>query len=219
MAVVVAAEGVVLLLLAVLVAGLLRSHAEILRALHDLGAPVGADLAAAPAPRPPVDIDGHGQPAADVVGETPSGEVVHLAVGGGRPTLLAFLTAGCTSCRTLWDSFVPEAAAALVGDGRVVLVARGAQDESPAAIAALAPAGVTTVLSSDAWERYAPPAAPYFVLVDGAGRIAGEGSAPTWDRVADLMGRALADARHRRALSRRELVTAARERPGRDPQA
>ena len=33
--------GVVVLLLAVLVAGLLRSHADILKALHDLGAGVG----------------------------------------------------------------------------------------------------------------------------------------------------------------------------------
>jgi hypothetical protein len=33
-------EGAVLLFLALLVAGLLRSHAEILRALHDLGASV-----------------------------------------------------------------------------------------------------------------------------------------------------------------------------------
>ena len=33
--------GAVVLLLAVLVAGLLRSHADILKALHDLGAGVG----------------------------------------------------------------------------------------------------------------------------------------------------------------------------------
>jgi hypothetical protein len=37
MAVLVTLFGVVLALMAVLVAGLLRSHAEILRALHDLG--------------------------------------------------------------------------------------------------------------------------------------------------------------------------------------
>ena len=37
MTVLVALQGVVILLLAVLVVGLLRSHAEILRALHDLG--------------------------------------------------------------------------------------------------------------------------------------------------------------------------------------
>ncbi len=43
---------VVVTLLGVLVVGLLRSHAEILRALHDLGVHLGDDAAAAPHPRP-----------------------------------------------------------------------------------------------------------------------------------------------------------------------
>ena len=37
MTVLIVVQGLVILLLAVLVVGLLRSHAEILRALHDLG--------------------------------------------------------------------------------------------------------------------------------------------------------------------------------------
>jgi len=207
--VVVVAEGVVLLLLALLVAGLLRSHAEILRALHDLGVPVGdgrADMHAAPTVAPPAAND---RSAVDLNGETPAGEVVQLAVGGGRATLLAFLTSGCTSCLTLWSTFVPEATRDLVGDGRVVLVTRSVGEESPAEIARLAPDGVTTVMSGEAWVDYAPPAVPYFVLVDESGRVAGEGSAPSWDRVADLLRRARADAASARALSRRDLVLAA----------
>ena len=58
MAVLVAVETVVLVLLAVLVAGLLRSHAEILRRLHTLGAGFETDVSdAAPvALRPRGDV-------------------------------------------------------------------------------------------------------------------------------------------------------------------
>ena len=55
--------GAVVLLLAVLVAGLLRSHADILKALHDLGAGVGD-----PAADRAHDHGGHGTP---VGGTTP----------------------------------------------------------------------------------------------------------------------------------------------------
>jgi hypothetical protein len=205
MIVVATAEAVVLLLLLVLVAGLLRSHAEILRALHDLGggrAAVGPVSVAAPA-RP----DGGGHTAADITGESPDGDVLRLGVGNGEPMLLAFLTTGCTACRSLWESFVPEAVPDLVGRGRVVLVTRGPADESAAAIAALAPAGATTVMSDQAWIDYGPPAAPYFVLVDGAAHVIGEGSAPSWDRAAELMRRAHDDGVNTRALSRRELLS------------
>ena len=54
MAVLVTLFGVVLALLALLVAGLLRSHAEILRALHELGAnldPTRTDDGVPPEPR------------------------------------------------------------------------------------------------------------------------------------------------------------------------
>ena len=52
MIVLVVLEGVVLALLAVLVVGLLRTHAEILRRLHDLGAGVYDDQAPARPSRP-----------------------------------------------------------------------------------------------------------------------------------------------------------------------
>ena len=53
---------------------------------------------------------------------------------------------------------------------------------------------MTLLTSSGAWESFAVPGSPYFVLVDGAGRIVGEGSAATWPAVSTLMGQAHADA-------------------------
>ena len=64
-------------------------------------------------------------------------------------------------------------------------------------------------MSSDAWQDYRVPGAPYFVLVDGAtGRIAGEGSAQTWHQVASLMGSAGGDASPRERLVDAELGAA-----------
>ena len=83
----------------------------------------------------------------------------------------------------------------------------GADRESPAQVAVLAPSGVTTIMSSGAWADYAVPGAPYFVLVDGAAnRVAGEGTAPSWARVIELLGEAAGDARTS-GPSRRELLT------------
>jgi len=64
-------------------------------------------------------------------------------------------------------------------------------------------------MSSDAWQDYRVPGAPYFVLVDGAtGRIAGEGSAQTWHQVTSLMGSAGGDASPRERLVDAELGAA-----------
>ncbi|MEX1008507.1 MAG: hypothetical protein WD271_11755 [Acidimicrobiia bacterium] len=52
MAVLVTLLGVVIALLGLLVAGLLRSHAEVLRALHDLGVDLDRQRTTG-APRPP----------------------------------------------------------------------------------------------------------------------------------------------------------------------
>src|SRR3974390_271691 len=98
----------------VLVAGLLRSHADILRALHQLGAGVGD---------PSVDGDGAGRhqgvpvrmgptlppergaAAHDVAGVTPAGDALAVGVArAGHATLLAFLSSGCTSCQTFWQA-------------------------------------------------------------------------------------------------------------------
>src|SRR5262245_15492843 len=106
--------AVVVALLVVLVAGLLRSHAEILRTLHDAGLAhdPASDADAAPRPRgragvaPAVPTSGPSPEASDVSGVTPSGDAVAIGVvGAPAPTLLAFLSSGCLTCREFWETF------------------------------------------------------------------------------------------------------------------
>jgi hypothetical protein len=189
------------LLLAILVAGLLRSHAEILKALHDLGAGLELDRDDAAGPVP-VTIDGvvpprpAGAPAPDVVtGTTIGGEEVALSLQAGRPTLLAFLSSGCTTCKTFWSAF-SQGTPATPADARLVIVVRDVTEESPSALAQLAPESVPVVASSPTWDALDVPGSPYFVLVDGHGRVAGEGSGASWPQVVDLLGQADADAAH-----------------------
>lgn len=208
------ALGLVVALLAVLVVGLLRSHAEILTALHDLGVNL-EDGAPSRARRPPPAASlhapmrtapevarprGEDEPlgtARDLSGELPGGGAAHVAVAGtDHATLLAFLSAGCGTCGTFWEALAEPASHVLPGDGtRVVIVTNGPEAESAAAVAELAPDGVLTVMSSAAWDDYDIPVSPYFVLVDGrSGSVIGEGAGTSWAQVTDLMARAIADA-------------------------
>jgi hypothetical protein len=193
---------VVVALLGILVAGLLRSHAEVLRSLHDLGVNLDPDRVDADAndaalrptapgiPRPRL-VPG----SFDIAGETPAGDPISIAVAGvNRLTLVAFLSSTCLTCRGFWSAF-GDRHLQVPGGARLVIVAKGAEAESPAALRKLAPADATTVLSTQAWTSYGVPVAPYFVLVDGAsGDVVGEGAATTWEQVRNLMHNALADA-------------------------
>jgi hypothetical protein len=189
-------------LLAVLVVGLLRAHAEVLRALHDLGVDLDPARLAGGGPgpvrvAPPGARPTPGRPdASDVIdlrGVTPSGDAVSLAVAGvGHDTLIAFLTSGCSTCRTFWDEFRSNAPD-VPGGARLVAVTRGPEAESPGAVSSLAGA-VPVVMSSEAWEHYDTPHAPYFVYVSGpAGRVVGEGVASGWAEVRSLVANAVAD--------------------------
>ncbi len=120
------------MLLAVLVAGLLRSHAEILRRLHELGA--GMD----PAP-----------------GAVP-----------GRTSVALPATPP------------PDR--------------RGPGEESETEVAKLARGAGPVVMSSPAWEAFAVPASPYFVLVRH-GRVVGEGAVRRWEELSGLIEQALGD--------------------------
>ena len=191
MTVLLGVETVLLVLLSVLVAGLLRSHAEILRALHRLGIDLddGAEPVHATAAGRRSSSGGR---AYDVVGETPEGAAVHIGVLGGRqPTLLAFLSSGCVSCEPLWEG-LRRGQPALPDRARVVAVTRAAGTESPARLRALAPDGVAVVMSDAAWDDYGVPGAPYFVYVDGTA-VTGEGAAPDWRQLASLVERAQSD--------------------------
>lgn len=210
MAAVATAEGLAILLLAVLVAGLLRSHADILRRLHDLGAgiedPAGAARPLAvlrPTAGPVAPPRAAGEPAPDVTGWTPSGDPVVIAVSGGRRTLLAFFSSGCATCAGLWRQLRDAGVhgLGLPTGTRVVVVTRGPGEESESEVARLAAPDIPVVMSAEAWEDYRVPASPYFVLVDGdPARIAGEGAVRRWDELAGLAGQALDDRRSERAV-------------------
>jgi len=197
-------------LLGVLVAGLLRSNAEVIRALHQMGVNLGPDApgsrptAVALAGRPTGGPDARptpGRPDAgdviDLAGVTPQGDAVSLAVSGVRhDTLAGFLTSGCQTCRGFWDAF-RDGPPDVPGGARLVVVTRGPEAESPGTIAALGgPAGgaVPVVMSSEAWEHYDIPYAPYFIYISGAAsRVVGEGVAAGWQEVRDLVADAVAD--------------------------
>ena len=192
-------------LLGVLVAGLLRGHAEVLRSLHQMGVDLDPS---APAGRPvgPVPVAAPGSGGArptpgrpqstdimDLSGVTPAGDAVSLAVGDVRhDTLIAFLTSGCATCRAFWDAF-RSGMLDVPGGARLVAVTRGPEAESPGAIAGLA-GSTPVVMSTEVWEHYDIPYAPYFVYVSGpASRVVGEGVAAGWEEVRALVANAVAD--------------------------
>ena len=216
---------VAVLLQAVLLAGLLRSHAEILKALHDLGA--GLELDRAGDGPVAVTIDGVRAPRRDgapaptsVIGTTLDGERAGIALDGGQDVLLAFLSSGCTTCQAFWTAFA-EPHVVVPGGARLLVVTKDLDEESPGALAERQSRHVQLLTSSEAWDAFDVPGSPYFVYVDGSGRLVGEGSAATWPAVATLMEQAHADRRPRGRTSRdardTEALAAAGVRPG-DPQ-
>ena len=188
-------------LLAFLVLGLLRSNAELTRAMHHLGVDLGPDAPASAGASTPVTLQPRPTPARpdatavpDLAGHSPTGDALSIAVGGARhDTLIAFLTSGCSTCRGMWDVFrqgMPE----VPGGARLVVVTRGSEAESPGAVEGLAGPHVPIVMSTDVWNAYDVPYAPYFVYVSGpAGRVVGEGAAATWDAVSSMVANAVAD--------------------------
>lgn len=210
----VVAEAVAIALLGLLVAGLLRSHAEILRRLHQLGAgederpgPIGVEFGLQPGvPAPRATSGERGAVGHDIAGATPAGDAAAITVvGSAGHTLVAFLSSGCATCAGFWDAFARPTLALPFGT-RLVIVTHSGGRESESAIAARAPTDVPVVMSSPAWEAYQVPVAPYFVLVDGrSGRVLGEGAATAWAQVVNLLERAQADS----GLARRHATRAA----------
>jgi hypothetical protein len=181
---VVTVETLLLALMVLLVGGLLRSHAEILRRLDELQ-PAGSATAA------PVrtSVASH-----DVSGVTLAGDALHLGLTRpGAPTLLAFLTSGCSTCQGFWEAFA-DPGSRLPEGVRLVVVTKDPSHESPARLRELAPPGVRVVMSSAAWVDYDVPASPYFVHVDDRGELAGEGTAQRLDQVLSLLADAVFDA-------------------------
>ncbi len=188
----------VVLVLGVLVAGLLRSHADILRSLHELGMGVGDPAASGtvPAATPvplaaPSSAPGLGAAPA-VAGVTPAGDARAVAVDhGDRLTLLGFLSSGCATCITFWEALQAPGLLDLPVGTRVVIVTKGPDREIPSEVAARSDGRVPVVMSTEAWLDYAVPGSPFFVLVDGAtGRKVGQGVASHVGQLAELVRRA-----------------------------
>jgi len=221
-------EFAAIALLGLLVAGLLRSYAEILRLLHHLGrdldlpgpTPVAAPGFPVGVDRPVVDLRGSGR-VGPVTGQSPEGDAVAVALDRpGQQTLLLFLSSGCGTCAPWWDGLRSGVAARALPGVRVAVVARDAAEESPSLLSGLAPPDGLVVLSSPTWEAFAVPGSPYAVLVDGTtATVIGQGMARSWEQLASLVGQHAADiaaggrgaARERRADG---LLLAAGIRPG-----
>jgi hypothetical protein len=205
------AEAVAIALLGLLVAGLLRSHAEILRALHDLGGgsagsehshdgPAAAGTAKVvsaldfPGVRegiaPPRTID---VTDADIAGLTPWDESIAVGVSSDESrSLVAFLSTGCGTCAGFWDELNQPGGARLPEETRLVVVTKGEDEESISALRRIAPQSASVIMSSQAWADYQVPGSPYFLLIEG-GRVTGEGSGSTWQQVRALLGQASDD--------------------------
>jgi hypothetical protein len=198
-------------LLGFLVAGLLRSNAEMVRAFHQMGVELNPDTVEPQSTPVPLGVrPTPGRPDAtdviDVSGVSPQGDAVSLAVTGVRhDTLMAFLTSGCQTCMGFWETF-RTGSPDVPGGARLIVVTRGSEAESPGAIAGLAGNGegsVPVVMSSEAWEHYDIPYAPYFVYVSGPeGRVMGEGVAAGWEQARTLVANAVADGTTGRPRSR-----------------
>lgn len=213
MTAVVVVQSAVLLVLCVLVAGLLRAYADVLRRLHALDA--GGDSGAAPAapapppfrtveglPAPPASpVPGRAEWAAavDLAGESLDGEIVHVrTVDVPHDTVLVFLSSGCAGCVGFWDELGTPGAWSLPAGARLVVVTKDAAQESPAVLSAMRPRGVDVVMSSAAWVDHAVPGSPYVVVVDGqTGRVKGEGSGSSFRQMMGLVQQAVGDGQAR----------------------
>lgn len=195
MTVLVVLETVLLAVLTVLVAGLLRAYATVLRRLHALdgGAATGGaqNFRVDPLPTPAAReewTEGH-----DLTGTTLSGEVVSTrVVGVEHDTVLLFLSSGCASCEVFWSELARPPA--LPRNTRLIVVVQGDEAESRTALTGLAAAHLDVLMSTDAWRDYQVPGSPHVVFVEGrTGRVRGEGTGQSWAQVAQMLARASGD--------------------------
>lgn len=181
----------ILVVLVMLVFGLLKSHAAILRRLHELEDAGESPRAAGPAP---VRLEAPGSAPRPVRGETLDGEQAVFAVSGvDHDTILAFLSSGCLTCQEFWTTFAGDGVM-LPARTRLLIVAKDLAEESPAKLAELAPRDIDLVCSSQAWDDYEVPGSPYVIAISGTqGRIQGEGTGMSWEQVAGLLAQATGD--------------------------
>ncbi len=188
-------DTALLAVLTLLMVGLLRGHAELLRRSASdpdrqprREAPDPARIVRLPEPRA-VET-----PAADISGATIDGGAAVLSMRSDRNTLLAFLSSGCSACVPFWEGLAEVQRGALPGAARVVVVTKDPSFELMARLNDLVPRGATVVMSSQAWTDYGVELSPYFIFVDGmVGEVRSEGAATTWSQVLSLLGDAIAE--------------------------
>jgi hypothetical protein len=197
----VAVETVVLALLALLLIGLLRSHAEILRRLPDTAADADhAEHAGGPGERAnlPAHLPGPrgaGGPVVDIVGSTLDGAQMSISPAK-TDTLVAFLSSGCLTCKTFWDGLRADRREPLPQNLRLLVVVKDPEMESPSRLRDLAPSDIPVVMSSQAWTDYDVAMSPYFLFIEAAGgTVRSEGSASSWEQVHSLLRDAIEDDR------------------------
>ena len=185
---VLAVYAVILLSVGLLMIGLLRSHAEVLRRLELV------ERSRSTRPSLPV-RDSEAPVAHDIVGESINGSVMGLSLLDSEEAyLLAFLSSGCLTCQDFWQSLREKGSQDLPGSVRLLIVTKDRSLESPSRLQELAPQSIPLVMSTEAWDAYEVPAAPYFIYIGArSGLIAGEGSASSWDQVLSLFRDALLD--------------------------
>jgi hypothetical protein len=185
---VVVVEGLAILFLGLLVVGLLRSHADILRSLHELGAGLEDDDAPARGARAATSTVPVAGSAYDVSGTLPDDSAAAVAVvGAGQDTVLAFLSTTCLSCEPFWETFARPFP--LPDDHRLVVVVQ--EGDNVKKLRRISPPDLLVVRSDDAWRDYDVPGSPHFVHVSAAtGTVTGEGTGDTWEQVLDLLTQA-----------------------------
>jgi hypothetical protein len=210
----IAVNFALLALLALLVVGLLRAHAEVLRRLENLdraGAVIGTANGDAPQPEATGDREvgsGVGEIAQPILGHRPGGGAAAIDFRAKRDgTLLTFLSAGCVSCGEIWEAITTgKGDLAALGIARVVIVTKGPGEEDPVRIQRLAGGFRDVVMSSEAFGHYAADFTPYFVLVKPSGEIAGVGTAQSWEQMLAMIREATLDEEFAKRLTPRRGV-------------
>lgn len=188
MSALVASETLLLCLLALLLVGLLRSHAAILQRLSSIEGRSESE----PEERATV-LEG-----IDIAGESVDRRPITVGVrhAGGK-ILLAFLTTGCEPCHDFWRALGDvRSRSGLLRHAQIAIVTKGRDEESTTRIRRLGTKRVPVVLSTTAWKAYRVPGSPYFVYIDGEdGRVVGQGTASTWEQMIALIEDSVADVR------------------------
>ena len=127
-----------------------------------------------------------GSPAPPIDGRSPSGAPAGVAVGqAGASHLALFMTSGCLACREVWAALGDGRGEELAGHPEVVVVTPDPTLEDARAVAALTPAGLEVVMSTEAWQTYRAGPSPWVALVRD-GTVVAEGPAGGWHDVRSL---------------------------------